>query len=334
MAENIDLNQNIKGPMDIPGTSMPSFTVQQHEDITDALRLATMELDPNTKIDPDEIRYIEGQSQRINSESNLFPTRFNSPYPGNNTDNRNPFTYATGQIDLSTGQGRKDYFNSIAQQTNESYRGAPHGGQWQSPIVYGIKQRNVDRYMSHPKFQDLGFHPYVDNETFYNQNSTWTDDLSRTSTAFMQMFKPAFTSGWRSLKDFISGDGLATDHVGAEAMRDSMRIAHSTRGGVKGFFNDLYLNSAYTFGIVFSMFAEEAALSLGGPITRGLGNAVNAERKAGQMKRAFDAYDAIGTGFRGFGNYSWDFMKSMAGKDNLKKFYQFAKGNSFYKKYS
>jgi len=249
MAENVDFNnQDPKYPiMDLPGNSAPGITLQQHEDITDALKFASMDMDPNSKIDPDTIRFIESQAQSINSESGIVPTRFNSPYPGNVSPNRNPFANQTGQMDLSTSQGRKDFLGGIADQVNSKHY-KPHGGQWQSPIVYGMKQKNLDRYMNHSSFKDLGFHPYFDNETFYNQNSTWKDDLSRTSSSFAAMFGPAFTSGWRSLRDLISGDGLATDHIGAEAMRDSMRIAGSTRGGVTGFLNDLYLNSSYTYG--------------------------------------------------------------------------------------
>jgi hypothetical protein len=330
MAENTDFNTDFKNPIiDVQGVSSPGFSVQEHNDITDALRFASMEIDPNSKIDPSTIRFMENQANEINTNFNLYPTRFDSPRPGNVSDNRNPFANQTGMVDLSTSQGRKDFLGSVGQEVNEKWGGKPHGGQWQSPIVYGMKQRNLDRYMNHSAFKDLGFHPYMDNETYYNQNSTWTDDLSRTSTAFVQMFKPAFTSGWRAIDDFMSGRGFQTDHIGAEAMRDSMRIAGSSRGGTKGFFNDLYLNSAYTFGILSSMFVEEAMLSLGGPLAKGLSNGVRAERKAGQMKRAFDLYDGIGQWGRNAGNYSWDFMKSMAGKENLKKFYQFARGNSW-----
>jgi hypothetical protein len=38
---------------------------------------------------------------------------------------------------------------------------------------------NFDRYYSHPKFKDLGFSIYRDNERIYNANSTWSDDFSR-----------------------------------------------------------------------------------------------------------------------------------------------------------
>ena len=47
---------------------------------------------------------------------------------------------------------------------------------------------------------------------------------------------------------------------GAQAMEDAMRIGRSSSGGTRAFFNDLFVNSAYTMGIVSNILVEEAAL--------------------------------------------------------------------------
>ena len=335
MAENPNIgnnkfiNQNYTPPVDISTGSVPQISSQEHQDITDALRESTIQFDRSSEIDPMSLKFIDQQSKIINEQETLNPSRFTSPYPGNATPNRNPFAYNTGQNDLSTQQGRRDYFGSILERANGISDTRPHGGAWQNPIIYGKRQVNADRYLSHPSFDDLGFHPYRDNETFYNQNSTWYDDLGRTSSAFVQMFKPAFTSGWRALGDFISGDGLSQDYIGAEAMQDAMRIASSTRGGVTGFMNDLYLNSAYTFGILGSIFAEEVALGLGTVATKGMSSSIAAQRTAGNFKRLFDAADAMKTGARNIGNFSYNVMRDLGAVDKAKDFYNYAKGNMY-----
>ena len=111
---------------------------------------------------------MDNQAAAINKNSSLYPTRFNSPYPGNVSNNRNPFANQTGQFDLTTAQGRRDYIGGIGQRIANKQSDVPHGGLWKNPIIFGKKQMNADRYMNHPRFNELGFHPFVDNETYYN----------------------------------------------------------------------------------------------------------------------------------------------------------------------
>ncbi len=39
------------------------------------------------------------------------------------------------------------------------------------PFGAGIKEHAFERYYEHPKFDSLGFTPFRDNETFYNEQS-------------------------------------------------------------------------------------------------------------------------------------------------------------------
>ena len=145
-----------------------------------------------------------------------------------------------------------------AQNFQDTGRGTPSSGAWQDPVVFGMRAMNADRYWNHPKFEEIGYHPFQDNESYYNTNSSWWDDMSRSRGAFSTMFGPAFTSNWRAIRDFFHGDNLAMDYKGSQAMADAMRIGSSSRGGIGGFANDLFINSSYTAGIISSMFVEEA----------------------------------------------------------------------------
>ena len=57
------------------------------------------------------------------------------------------------------------------------------------PVVFGARAYNLDRYMAHPKFSDLGFHPFRDNEEYYNDGRTTRfQNGRRTFNAYWDMF--------------------------------------------------------------------------------------------------------------------------------------------------
>lgn len=119
---------------------------------------------------------------------------------------------------------------------------------------YSIRETNFDRYYNHPKFAELGFHPYRDNEKIYNENSTWGDDWSRMSGQFMANMLPAFSPF--GIFDF----NMDPDTDGASKMQDAMRIGTSSKEGFGASFTNFSLNSAYTVGIISTIAVEEAAL--------------------------------------------------------------------------
>jgi len=131
------------------------------------------------------------------------------------------------------------------------------------PEMFGadIDNHQFERYYSHPKFKQLGFNPYIDNEARYNKHATFGDDLSRTSAQWWTLvglgMKDAFSFGAQSDRKF------AADYDKA------MKIGMSNRGGVGGFVNNLYLNSGYTFGIMAEIIAEEIGLAAGTFVTGG-----------------------------------------------------------------
>ena len=217
----------------------------------------------------------------------------NSPVPGRAGTDYNPWETNTGEIDLSTANGRTAFLAS-SQQSTAKFKNilptTPMG--YEAPQEYSARRYNLDRYYRHPNFAELGFHPFANNEVYYQANSSKWDNFTRTRGAFTDMFDDAFTSHYRSIADMFSGDIAQSDMQGAMAMEDAMRIGSSTSGGTRGFFNDLFLNSAYTFGILGNIMVEEAIiagatyLSAGSLAAPGLTRTVvNAERGTKAVNR-------------------------------------------------
>jgi len=127
--------------------------------------------------------------------------------------------------------------------------------------AFSIRDTNFDRYYTHPKFSTLGFNPNRDNETYYNENSDWTDDWSRMMGQFGANFMPGFTffgiGGNEGIFNFFDTDPDTEDAV---KMAEAMRIGNSSREGFGGSLTNFALNSAYSVSIISSIAAEELAM--------------------------------------------------------------------------
>ena len=119
-----------------------------------------------------------------------------------------------------------------------------------------------ERYTEHGSFDELGFTPFRDNEAYYNSNSSAWDDLARTTSQWSTITGIGFTDA--------AGFGDVTDRVTAQKYEDAMTIGSSSRGGVTGFSNNLFLNSGYTVGIIAELAMEEVAM-LGAEFALGIG---------------------------------------------------------------
>ncbi len=115
-----------------------------------------------------------------------------------------------------------------------------------------LDHHQFERYYNHPNFSKLGFNPYLDNEARYNAASSFTDDFRRTWGQWKTMV-------WNAAGD-AAGFGPESDREAAKNMEKAMAIGTSSRGGVGGFTNNLFLNSGYTFGIMAEILAEEVVL--------------------------------------------------------------------------
>ena len=157
--------------------------------------------------------------------------------------------------DLNKNVFDKVYQNTMARIERE---GAPNEIQ---PLRFSIKGSNFDRYYSHEQFSNLGFNPYADNESQYNAVSSWWDENARARSQYWNIWKTGFLSTYKALGDMMEGNWLTPDPYEAEAYADAMRIGNSTQEGTGAFFNNLFLNSAYTVGIMSNIALEEFAMA-------------------------------------------------------------------------
>jgi hypothetical protein len=117
--------------------------------------------------------------------------------------------------------------------------------------------QNFDRYYNHPKFKNLGFSVYRDNESLYNAKSTWLDDFRRMTTQWTGLAGQALVGTYKGWGRW--GDG--TDTQDAAKMENALSIAQSSKEGLGAWFTNFAANSAYTFGIAGSVLLEELALA-------------------------------------------------------------------------
>lgn len=145
--------------------------------------------------------------------------------------------------------------------------------------------RNFERYYAHPKFKELGFSPFRDNEAYYNKNSSLWDDAQRGIVTAGKLFGGAFVG---SFKNWSNPFSMEPDTEASDEMERLMSIGSSSRGGFGSSVINFGVNSAYGFGVMGEVLAEEAALALGTYFSggalggmAGLRTAMNAKKLAG-----------------------------------------------------
>ena len=328
----VDLSNETKSIENLPGVvnfnnAYPDMSQFNAETFSDAVQLATEGL-PNLENNQPYRDMIDNAAYKINFTVPVANNNLNDLFPGRAANDFDPFRTSSGIPDNNTRNGRKAAFASLQAETARMAPDKSPG--YKDPYYYGLKKFNMDRYYRHPKFQDLGFHPFVDNESYYQANSSKWDNFTRTRGAFTDMYGPAFTSGWRSISQMFSGDILQADLVGAQSMEDAMRVGSSTSGGARGFFNDLFLNSAYTMGIITSIAAEEVALFT----AAGAQGFLNPASDAALVARSAYNFGKVGKAVgrlldvKQYGTYAANAMKQLKSIDAAKAFWAGARGSA------
>ena len=185
-------------------------------------------------------------------------------------------------------QIQNQVYNEI--QTKESVYGKINEAQ---PIEFSIKGSNLDRYYSHPKFQQLGFNIHGDNETKYNEVSSWWDENSRMRSQFFNVFSTGFLSTYQAVGDIMTGNYMTPDTEASQDYSDAFRIGTSSREGGGKFWNNLMLNSAYTVGIMSNIAVEELALAGLEAMSLGYATPVVANRTAYNIARGGKALNEL-----------------------------------------
>jgi hypothetical protein len=302
---------------DVDGFDVQTFS--------DAVEFATEGM-PNLEINQPFIDMIDAAAVDIDKYVLPMPSSdMNSPYPGTASTRFNPFNESSGNINLNSRNGRRNLMSHTQSLTKQLFPNKTPG--YQDPFVFGTKKFEMDRYYHHPRFTDLGFHPFANNEELYHAQSSKWDNFTRTRGQWAATFGPAFTSGWRSIGDMFTGDTFAGDLIGAEAMTDSMRIGRSSGGGVRGFFNDLFLNSSYTVGIISSIALEELVLWGAAALQGGMNPASDAlavTRTAANLNRLRKLFSG-----KTYANAAANLMQTLKNIDNAKDFFRVARSGAY-----
>lgn len=143
---------------------------------------------------------------------------------------------------------------------------------------YGL---NYDRYYSHPKFKELGFSIYRDNESVYNANSSWFDDFRRMGSKWLGL---AWQGGSGLFKNW-GKFGAYGEMEDAAQMENDLSVAMSSKGGVGAWTTNFLANSAYTMGIMAEIGLEEGVLMAAAPFTGGATGVVGAARFGQNVSR-------------------------------------------------
>jgi hypothetical protein len=151
----------------------------------------------------------------------------------------------------------------------------------------GIDGYQFERYYDHPLFDELGFSVFRDNEALYNENSHIGHELTRALPHFGSQF-------WDAIVDAATF-GDTTDPQAARDMERAMILGSSSKGGFTGFTTNLFLNFAYTAGIITELAVEEVALAAATVGTAGLAGEATIPLMIARGIRAADKIgDALG----------------------------------------
>lgn len=220
----------------------------------------------------------------INMNPDLFTSGFvqNNVYPGqdvydaltNQPYNSLPLQNKVPAIPDTPGIPNNVNINAWANQQNDNIFNKLNQAQsWGydqyqdlKPYTFGTgaKHTSFDRYYHHPKFEEIGFTPFRDNEALYNENSTIMDDLVRGMSQWDDLFASTIKSSYRSLGDIFTGDFFEPDRESAYELEEAMNIGYSSRGGIMGGFNNLALQSAIPVAMGLDFLASELLLGLTG----------------------------------------------------------------------
>lgn len=201
---------------------------------------------------------------------------------------------------------------------------------------------NVERYEAYGKetFNELGFNPLMDNEEYYNKNTSNWQDWKRMFGQFGNLFGVAFNSNYRSFSSSVNeGTVLDLDEEGNDVFSEANRIGSSTKGGFTGFGVNLALNSAYMIGMTANVVFEEAIIwgvgTLLAPVTGGASlagsaavqtaEAVSIASRIGKIRKAITGAFSTTRAGKVF-TTTTDLLKGLSRAEDSKSFYQFAKG--------
>lgn len=211
--------------------------------------------------EPNKFNYVPGAGSIQRPNSDIRQNIAGSP--PNPTGSKNPNAFKGKSVDdvIETFGQYASAITQANQDKNEYARiyaydaGPDSGAFYKRYAAYGQK-----------KFDEIGFHPFRDNEAVFNAKTTGWNDFSRMiSHAALPLFTRGFVSGPKSLWKALHGD-FSGDPDDAKIYAEAAAIGQSSRGGIGAFFNNAAMNFSYSAGIITEALAEELiGLALAAP---------------------------------------------------------------------
>ena len=144
---------------------------------------------PNLELNQPFFDMIDRAAVDLNKYPVLFSNNnMDDLFPGRAGTDFDPFRTSSGVPDLNSANGIKAYLSGAVEFTKQIKPNTTPG--YKDPFYYSARRYELDRYYRHPKFADLGFHPFADNEAYYQANSSKWDNFTRSRAAFSDMYGP------------------------------------------------------------------------------------------------------------------------------------------------
>ncbi|MDB4301038.1 hypothetical protein N9926_01010, partial [Flavobacteriaceae bacterium] len=166
---NLPQSNNLVPP---PGVPSDAFEFESIKDL---------EIPPNLEVfddalDSDLEMLMANQANIINSLPGFETAgNVNSPYPSGNNGVVLPGGSIKKRNDLTSTEGVLNFMKGVEATPAE----LPDQPKIADPIRIGSRSSNFDRYYNHGDFGELGFNPSVDNESYYNANTNWFQEMGR-----------------------------------------------------------------------------------------------------------------------------------------------------------
>ena len=245
-------------------------------------------------------------------------------------------------------QGAMSPFASMISKQQQKVNSLTDYSNYAEPYAYDASPTGTfrDRYKAYGQdtYNKIGFSPLIDNETWYNQNTTFGDDLKRWAThSAWPMFAKGIMDPIKSYKSIIDGDGLFyADPQGARDYQYYNALGQSTKGGLGGFTVNLLNSASYSMGILTEGAMEGALIGtlFGGPggtvagastglrkllnlpkaftnLAKGTGKLLDDVASYSNLSKAKEYWKKAGTQFGNFVNPLQNTFTAMKNVDNL-----------------
>lgn len=309
----------------------------------DALTLKSNFLDPAT-IEQNLAPKVEWRDNFVN------PTNYIKDNSAGVSPNYPPSAVRTARTSGASTSG----FGAMIAEGTAKLNNMTDYGSYAEPYAYdaGPKGTFRARYKAYGQetFNKVGFSPLIDNETWFNQNTTFGDDLSRWAThSAWPMLTKGFLDPIKSYQSIINGQGLfGADEASARDYEYYNAIGASTKGGLGGFTVNLLNSASYSMGILVEGAVEGALIgaAFGGGnvgasaveggtsflrkisnLPKGIANTVRGTEKLLSSVKEYSnltkAKELFGTASKNFGNFinpldnTLTAYKNLSNTDNL-----------------